>query len=243
LLSSHPPADREVTQTHGSVSRSWARQRLGFALPGVLTKSVHWANVTAYQLLGSNRTFPFQGRRLKYFYHHYNHTASNERTIEIPIIEQFVKPGLNVLEVGNVLNHYHPFAHDVIDKYEVAAGVINCDIVDYTTSKRYDLIVSVSTIEHVGWDEPIKQPGKPMLALEAMKRLLAPAATMVVTVPGGYNPFLDEYLDSDLCACRKHYRYQRVSWHNAWQEVTSFTPGFRYRHPYPFASTLHVLIY
>lgn len=233
----------KIDEIERPVTRSWAKQRLGFALPGALTRSVHWANVTTYKLLGSYRKFAFEGRNLRYFYHQYNHTASNERTIEIPIARQFLRPSLSVLEVGNVLNHYCPFPHDVVDKYEIAHGVTNCDIVDYTTSKRYDLIISISTIEHVGWDEPTKQPDKPVRAIHRMKGLLAERGIMLVTLPGGYNPHLDAFLDSGSCECRRHHRYQRTSWLNEWREVERFTPGVRYRHPYPFANTLHVLIF
>jgi len=235
--------NREIDEVERPITRSWARQRFGFALPPLLTRSVHWANLNTYKLFGSHRTFAFAGRDLKYFYHRYNNTTSNERTIEIPIAEQFLRPGLNTLEVGNVLNHYRPFPHDVVDKYEVAPGVTNCDIVEYATPQRYDLIVSISTIEHVGWDEATKDPDKPARAIAAMKRLMAPNATMVITVPGGYNPFLDEFLKSPACDCRKHYRFQRMSWLNEWREVDDFSPGVRYRHPYPFANTLHVLIF
>jgi hypothetical protein len=235
--------DQDTVRAHGCVTRSWAKQRFGFALPGMLTKSVHWANVTTYKLLGSHRTFVFEGRNLKYFYHRYNNAASSERTIEIPIVRQFLRPGQNVLEVGNVLNHYSAFAHDVVDKYEMAEGVSNCDIVEYTTSKPYDLIISISTIEHVGWDEPRKEADKPIRAINRMKSFMAQNGTMIVTVPGGYNPHLDEFLESGSLECRRHHRYQRVSWFNDWREVEGFSPGVRYRHPYPFANSLHVIIF
>ena len=236
-------AQRRQDEIERPITRSWAKQTLGFALPPTLTRSVHWATVRAYKVLGYHRTFSFEGRNLKYFYHGYNNTASNERAIEIPIAEHFLRPSQTVLEVGNVLNHYHPFPHDVVDKYEVAEGVTNCDIVEFTTAKRYDLIVSISTMEHVGWDEPTKAPDKPIRAINAMKNLMAENATMLITVPGGYNPYLDQCLESGCYPCRRHHRYQRTSWLNQWQEVAKFTSGFRYRHPYPFANTLHVLIF
>ena len=43
--------------------------------------------------------------------------------------------------------------HDVLDKYEKGNNVINDDVVSFSTEVKYDLIVSVSTLEHVGWDE------------------------------------------------------------------------------------------
>jgi hypothetical protein len=61
----------------------------------------------------------------------------------------------NILEIGNVLSHYFPVNHDIVDKYEKADGVINQDVVHFYSPKKYDLIVSVSTLEHVGWDEDL----------------------------------------------------------------------------------------
>lgn len=243
MVSAQHLVDAEADAVERPVTRSWAKQRFGFSLPPVLTRSVHWANVTTYKLLGSHRTFSFEGRDLRYFYHRYNNTASNERTIEVPIAREFLRPGQSVLEVGNVLNHYFPFPHDIVDKYEVGEGVTNCDIVEFTPSRRYDLIVSISTIEHVGWDEPTKDPDKPIRAISQMMRLMAEQGSMIITFPGGYNPYLDEFLESGSCKCRRHHRYQRMSWLNEWREVRSFSPGVRYRHPYPFANTLHVLVF
>jgi hypothetical protein len=44
--------------------------------------------------------------------------------------------GRNVLEVGNVLSHYFPVHHDVLDKYEKAKGVINEDVVEFSPAKN-----------------------------------------------------------------------------------------------------------
>jgi hypothetical protein len=212
-------------------------------MPPRLTKSARWAKLNAYRILGSHRRFDFEGQSLKYFYHPYNNTADNERAIELSIAEQFLRPNQNVLEIGNVLNHYRAFPHDVIDKYEVSPGVINCDVTEFTTSTRYDLIVSISTIEHVGWDESTREREKPIRAIERLKTLMAPGATMLITIPGSYNPFLDEFLESGSCTCRLHHRYQRISWLNRWQEVSKFSSGVGYGKPYPCANSLHVLIF
>jgi len=63
------------------------------------------------------RTFKFQGRHYGYFCHRYNYTWRNERAIEVPIIWKMVEENREgrVLEVGNVLAHYFPVRHDVLD--------------------------------------------------------------------------------------------------------------------------------
>ena len=79
----------------------------------------------------------------------------NERSIEVPIVMEIVNQnkGKRILEIGNVLSNYYKVSHDIVDKYEKAPNVINQDVVDFKTNEKYDLIVSISTLEHVGWDE------------------------------------------------------------------------------------------
>lgn len=61
-----------------------------------------------YKMLKSRRTFAFRGDAHRYFYHRYNTTWRNERTVEIPIILEVLNKskGKSILEVGNVLSHY-----------------------------------------------------------------------------------------------------------------------------------------
>lgn len=97
--------------------------------------------------------------------------------------------GRKILEVGNVLSHYFPVNHDIVDKYEKADGVINQDVIDFYPSKRYDLIISISTLEHVGWDENLRDhkilrdPMKVLHAIENLKRLLAPEGKWLSPYP------------------------------------------------------------
>jgi len=129
-----------------------------------------------FKLFKSSRTFTFQRETYRYFYHKYNTTWRNKRAVEVPIVWKIVNKyiGRNILEVGNVLSHYFPVNHDILDKYEKAKGVINQDVVDFSPAKKYDLIVSISTLEHVGWDETPREPMKILRAIENLKRLLAP---------------------------------------------------------------------
>lgn len=123
-----------------------------------------------------NRGFVFQGKKYKYFYHRYNRTWTNERAVEIPIIREIWKEnkGKEVLEIGNVLSHYFSVNHDIVDKYEKAKSIINEDVVNLKPSKKYDLIISISTLEHVGFDEEPKEPEKILRAIENLKNLLSP---------------------------------------------------------------------
>ena len=74
------------------------------------------------------------------------------------------QPWKTHLGSGNVLLHYFPADHEIVDKYEKGDGIVNEDIVNFRPGKKYDLIVSISTLEHISWNEekkPKKIPGAP----------------------------------------------------------------------------------
>lgn len=145
-------------------------------------------------------SFRFNGKELPYFCSVYNQAWMNERCVEVPLTLEYIKPGMRVLEVGRVLDHYRPFPHDCVDKVE--KGAINIDIVDFNPPHRYDVIVSISTLEHVGWDvayNETRDPRKIYLAIEKLKSLLAPGGKLVVTLPIDYN----HNLQPDLTAGKR----------------------------------------
>jgi hypothetical protein len=140
--------------------------------------------------------FSFQGGRYPYLFHPHKWTWLTERAVEVPVVQAIVdrSAGQRVLEVGNVLSHYRRQSHLVVDKYERAPGVLNRDVLDLGDLGRFDLIVAISTIEHVGWDEEPRDPGKAQLAIARLQAMLAPGGRLVVTLPVGYNASLDAAL-------------------------------------------------
>lgn len=100
----------------------------------------------------------------------------------------------DVLEIGCVLRHYGFDAHPVVDRYERGPRVTNVDICDFDPPRRYAAVLSISTLEHVGLDEPIRSAERCLAALEHIHRLVAPGGVALVTVPTGYNPSLDAAL-------------------------------------------------
>ena len=124
-----------------------------------------------------------------------------------------------MLEVGNVLAHYGAPGHDVLDKYEDAPNVINDDIVDFTPDAPYEAILSISTLEHVGWDERPREPDKTLRAYRALRTMLAPGGAMLLTCPIGQNPHLDEYIQQEPLDFPERHYLQRVSRDNEWREV------------------------
>lgn len=139
-------------------------------------------------------TFTWWGAELPLLDHAYNSTALNERAVEVPVAASWLEAGGRTLEVGNVLGHYGVGpARRVVDRYEVALGVENVDVFD--VAGEYDQIVSVSTLEHVRWDEPLERvAGESAAAVLHLVGLLAAGGRMLVTVPTGWNEPLDEWL-------------------------------------------------
>ena len=73
----------------------------------------------------AGKAFSMNGQEYPYFVHPYNRTWANERAVEIPVVRSFLEEsqGKRVLEVGNVLSHYGPVTHQVLDKYERFARI------------------------------------------------------------------------------------------------------------------------
>ena len=140
--------------------------------------------------------FTFKGSRYKEFYHYYNKTYRNERRFEIPIIKEIIRKYKEeeILEIGNVLKHYMKAKWGVIDKYEVGEGVINKDILDYKGKKKYNLIISISTIEHIGKDEIHTDNKKCIEAIKKIRKMLSNKGKFVFTFLEHYNDTLSKYV-------------------------------------------------
>ena len=143
----------------------------------------------------------------------HNWTWLNERAVEIPIAAAALDRagGRTAIEVGAVMTHYGDHSHRVVDKYEVGAGIERIDIFDLAPAPRYDLVLSVSTLEHVGWDEPERDGELALRAAEHLKTLVAPGGELLITVPVDYHPRLDAAIRSgelqfdEVRALRCHY--------------------------------------
>ena len=137
--------------------------------------------------LGKRRSVRFQSWEAPLHYEFGRWAWRTERCAEIGIGSKAVAawPRDDVLEVGNVLPLAGVGGHTVVDKYEKGPGVVNEDIVTFTPSRRFGLVISISTLEHVGWDEVPEDPEKAWMALMAMSRLVAPSGALLVTIPVG----------------------------------------------------------
>jgi hypothetical protein len=193
-------------------------------------------------------SFLLDGERYCYLFHHYNTTWRNERTVEVPIALRMLQRhiGARVLEVGDVLHWYCRTVHgaaarEIVDKYELTPRVRNIDIADYVPETRYGAIVTLSTMEHVGWDEERRDPGKAASVIERMHGWLEPGGELLVTIPLGYHTDLDRRL-LDGPQLFEHLSFmRRRSADNRWvQAASDDVRGARYGSPFPFANALAV---
>jgi SAM-dependent methyltransferase len=171
------------------------------------------------QFLSTFKGFYYNGEFYNYYAHPYNATWMNERTVEIPVFARILgqtKENDSVLEVGNVLNHYGlDIGQNIVDLYEKEPRVINSDIIDYHPTYKYDLIVSISTIEHIGKDDE-PRPVKALEAIDHLKNLLAPGGRLVISIPLRYNPDVDNLLSWEF----DHVYYLQSHGRYDWRQVT-----------------------
>ena len=188
------------------------------------------------------RTFVYNNKKLEYWSGLYNGAFANERTIELPIVFDAMKSCKgDILEIGNVTQHYwkHP-SIDVVDKYEVGPGVKNIDIMDYY--KKYDLIVSISTFEHIGLDEEDKRESKVFDAIHHCKKMLKPNGKMIITIPTSYNGVLDRKILGQFVHYDRVNCYRRVDAFNNWEGCSLLDAvHMNYGAPYLNANGLYVL--
>lgn len=86
-------------------------------------------------------------------------------------------------------------------------------------AKRYDLILSILTSEHVGWDEEPREPAKLLRAIEHLRnRCLAPSRQIVASLPLGYNKFFDGLLHDGKSPFTQQHFFKRISKRNYWVE-------------------------
>jgi hypothetical protein len=179
--------------------------------------------------------------RVSQEFHAHNATWSNERALELAIagFELSAASNGSILEVGSVLTHYsigadHP--RTIVDKYEPEVGVTNLDVFDFVPESRFDLVLSISTFEHIGIDEHDAgyEPERALAAVDhVVSKLLTKGGRLILTVPVGYNKALDQAAFEPKGRLEPVAAYLRLDRRNRWQAVE---PGdlarTRYGRPY-----------
>lgn len=189
-------------------------------------------------------TFELDGRTYTYERRLYpNRPWRNERSVELALALDFLerRKGTRTLEVGDVLSQYTSSSHDRLDKYDPSPGIIREDIVGFVPDEPYETVISISTLEHVGWDETPRQPEKALDAYRSMRGMLKPGGAMLLTCPLGHNPRLDELLQEGAIDFPKSTFMLRISSDNRWREATAEeVNGSKYNSPYRNANAIFV---
>jgi len=150
------------------------------------------------------KTFSYRGKNL--YYNRIKYNNPTERGIEVSIAFDFLldaPKSAKILEVGNVLSLYENVLSDyvgirsrqIIDKFEEDLGVDQVDLMDLPSADKYDVILSISTVEHIGQGiEPSGAYGEsittrdleaPLKAICKIYNLLALNGKALITVPFG----------------------------------------------------------
>jgi hypothetical protein len=186
------------------------------------------------------RSYPYHVMRGK------KRTWDNERAVELPICWEVVcrhgRPE-TVIEVGNVLGHYFDTTHRVLDLLEQHPLVTwNEDILEFKPPFAPELVVSISTLEHVGHGQGEARPEKFRQAVEAALGWLAPGGELLFTVPLGYNVAVREYLESPSPEVSSMLFMRRATLDNLWvQADLGEVIDCRYGRPFPCANALAIV--
>jgi len=140
-----------------------------------------------------------------------------------------------------VLSHYDDsLVHPVVDRYE-RQGRDNAfaeDAETFTHGAPYDLIVSVSTFEHVGQDDVPRDGQKILRTMLHVRGLLSPNGSLVFTAPIGYSPSLDRLVDHGD-GFLERWCLRRVNAQNEWVEADwNDVRETKFHQPYPFANAI-----
>ncbi len=189
----------------------------------LLREVVDYSAYVFYSVFRKNKSFIFLNKNYRYFYHPYNRTVASERVVEIPyalsLLDRY--KGKEILEIGNVMSHYADIFHDVIDKYERGDGVMNLDVASCKLDKKYDLIFSISTMEHVGYSYGEKKDKKKFSkSVSNLKKYLRLGGKFVATFPVYYNEFISDLIVSNKMPFDKEYYMIRTSFWNEWEQVS-----------------------
>lgn len=186
----------------------------------------------------------------------YNSAHLNERAIEVPIGKWFLDRYPNLIELGAVLPYYYECIHSVYDlndeyKHSLKIDFSHLDL-DFTGKD----VLSISTIEHVGFNDYSKAPflGSPEMPLsmkyrydkcrwgegfKCIEKIMAEAANFLITIPLGFNPTIDEMLG--LLDESKYFVIKRINKGNLWRLDLDKSLNYKYGSPFKNANALCVI--
>jgi len=193
----------------------------------------------------TGKSFLFNNNQYPFFYHKYNSTWTNERCVEVPIIKSIINNSKGkILEIGNVLAHYYTPTWDILDKYEKGKGVINKDIETFSPNEKYDLIVAISTFEHIGFDYEKNKKDSARKIISAFDNIknncLKKHGKIIITTPIGWNPAMDKISFSNKLGFDNIYFLKRKSKYKWIQVNQSEAEKSIFNKPFPYANCIFI---
>ena len=187
--------------------------------------------------------FFLNGEKYEYFLA-YGSRGLNERIVELPLVCKYIQEhiGKNILEVGSIFTLLLGDVFDAVDLTEKGENIINVDIAHYKPNKKYDLILSLSTIEHFGHGDygDEKDPIKLKKALKHIISLLSDEGTFFATAPIGWNLQLDGLIRRKQLPFQDIYFMKRIS-SGVWKQVDlNGALEAKYNYPYPNANAIMI---
>jgi hypothetical protein len=214
----------------------------------------------------NHKQIVIDGKEYPYLFHSYNNMGITERSVEIPIIYNYLSTNKfrNVLEVGNVTNYYESYFSGVfpnktvVDKLEKNYNMITSDVAEYKSETKFDFIFSISTFEHMDSDlgrNSAYQAGSSKLCSVAADNimycydnLLQEGGLMVITAPLGYTPewdltFKSGWMDQGPFKKVRRKLFKRIN-EEEWVQLEKFDlerDDMPYGKPYPYANYVSII--
>ncbi len=175
----------------------------------------------SYKLFKSRRSFKFQKKTYYYFYHAYYRTWTNEKAVEIPIFYEILKKFKfkTVVEIGNVLSHYFHINHKIIDLDKNIHNINNQISSSFYLNKKYDLIFSISILNHLNWQGIRSNSDILVTIIEKLKKYLTPKGKIIVSFSLSFDKDLINLLKKEKLRLSKIYCLIRTSEDNRWKEI------------------------
>jgi len=162
----------------------------------------------------------------------YNSPATNERTVEIPLGFYFLENYSDALELGAVMPYYGAEKHEVWDLHDPhkCCGRVDLEGDDFDVSGR--AVFSISTIEHVGFNNyggagflPREQWRRAFVLLQT---IVQNASVYLLTYPLGYNIDLDALVEAQ---CPNRIILRRINSRNTWEVDPTRSTAYCYGTP------------
>jgi hypothetical protein len=95
------------------------------------------------------------------------------------------------------------------------------------------LIVSISTLEHIGRDDDTNDPDKIFSVINNLRNCLSAKGLLIFSIPIGYNQSLDNNIFQGNININDKYYLQRKTKDNRWAEISEETAKLsQYNFPY-----------